>query len=80
MLLALLLLVEEELVQEMLDGIVKFCASVKSAHCVKKKMKFSHTSHMTRHLGRFSSNLKTYLIKVAITSIVDKLNRHVGTI
>lgn len=37
--LALLLLVEEELVQETLDGMVKFCASVKSAHCVKKKKK-----------------------------------------
>jgi hypothetical protein len=42
--LALLLLVEEELVHETLDGMVKFCASVKSAHCVKK-MKLSHTSH-----------------------------------
>lgn len=45
--LALLLLVEEELVQETLDGMVKFCASVKSAHCVKKNETQSY-SHMTR--------------------------------
>ena len=31
---ALLLPVEEELVHETFDGMVKFCASVKSAHCV----------------------------------------------
>jgi hypothetical protein len=76
--LALLLLVEEELLHDTLDGMVKFCASVKSAHCVKKIMELSHTSHMTRR--SVGDDPKTYLIKVAITSIVDQLNRHVGTI
>lgn len=42
----------------------------------KKKEKLSHTSHMTQTIW----DPKTYLIKVPISSVVDQLNRHVGTI
>jgi hypothetical protein len=62
----------EELEQDTLDGIVKFCDSVRSAHWIENN-KFSGTK-----LGNDSS--KTNLVKEAITSIENPLECHVSTV
>jgi hypothetical protein len=64
--------VVEELEQVTLDGIVKLFDSVRSAHWVENN-KFSGTK-----LGEDS--VKANLVKVAITSIVNKLDCHVSTV
>jgi hypothetical protein len=60
--------------QETLDGMVKLFDSVKSAH-------------LSRMFGQITYNLSdgkvlpdTYLIEVAVTSVVQELNRHIGTV
>jgi hypothetical protein len=65
--------VELELEQETLDGIVKVLDSVRSAHWVGKQKFISGTKDR-------ENSSKANLVKTAITSIENKLNRHVSTI